>query len=190
MNSINQNQPEHNLENLSGTAAVQRIREMIERSPVGFFCTRPLNAGTHGVRPMTVQQVDDRGRLWFLSASDSEHNRDLQADPTVRLYFQGSTHSDFLHLDGAATVSTDRDRIESLWSPLFKTWFTGGIDDPLGQFRHGLRPDLLPGHRPRPRQEALWKQEAASRGVSLRKPPWTVSRPKSTKSLKMRKERH
>ena len=31
---------------------------------------------------------------------------------------------------GAATVSTDRDRIESLWSPLFKTWFTGGIDDP------------------------------------------------------------
>ena len=130
MNSINQNQPEHNLENLSGAAAVQRIREMIERSPVGFFCTRPLDAGTHGVRPMTVQQVDDRGRLWFLSASDSEHNRDLQADPTVRLYFQGSTHSDFLHLDGAATVSTDRDRIESLWSPLFKTWFTGGIDDP------------------------------------------------------------
>lgn len=130
MNSIHQNQPEVRLEDLAGAAAIERIRAMVERSPVGFFCTRPVDPDTHGVRPMTVLQVDARGALWFLSASDSEHNRDIAADPTVRLYFQGSAHSDFLHLDGRATISTDRDRIESLWSPLFRTWFTGGIDDP------------------------------------------------------------
>jgi general stress protein 26 len=48
----------------------------------------------------------------------------------VRLYFQGSPHSDFLHLSGRATVSTDRAKIEELWEPLLKTWFTGGADDP------------------------------------------------------------
>ena len=48
----------------------------------------------------------------------------------MQLYFQGSPHSDFLHLSGRATVSTDRARIEELWEPLLKTWFTGGVDDP------------------------------------------------------------
>jgi general stress protein 26 len=48
----------------------------------------------------------------------------------VKLYFQGSPHSDFLFLEGHATISRDRARIEQLWEPLLKTWFTGGLDDP------------------------------------------------------------
>ena len=37
-------------------------------------------------RPMAVQQVDDQGRLWFLSASDSHQNTDLGRDPAVQLW--------------------------------------------------------------------------------------------------------
>lgn len=130
MNSINHNQPEHNHESLQGKAAVDRIKAMIEDSPVGFFCTTPLDGTTHGTRPMSVLQVDAHGTLWFLSANDSLHDREIAADPKVRLYFQGSKHSDFLHLDGRATLSADRAKIQELWKPLLKTWFTEGSDDP------------------------------------------------------------
>lgn len=79
---------------------------------------------------MSVQQVDDKGNLWFLSADDSHKNEELSANPTVTLYFQGSPHSDFLYLKGRATVSRDKAKIKELWKFVIKTWFTEGVDDP------------------------------------------------------------
>lgn len=79
---------------------------------------------------MNVQEVEDEGNLWFLSASDSRKNQELSLDPSVKLYFQGSKHSDFMQLDGQATISSDKQKIKELWSPLAQVWFTEGIDDP------------------------------------------------------------
>jgi general stress protein 26 len=79
---------------------------------------------------MNVRKVDDDGNLWFLSAEDSSTNRDLAVSPVVDLYFQGASHSDFMHLSGRTEVSKERRRIEELWEPFIKTWFTEGIDDP------------------------------------------------------------
>lgn len=79
---------------------------------------------------MNVLEVDDGGNLWFLSADDSYKNKELEVDPNLTLYFQGSTHSDFLQLEGRATVSRDKDKIEQLWNFILKTWFTEGKNDP------------------------------------------------------------
>ena len=79
---------------------------------------------------MTVLQVDERGNLWFLSANDSEKNHEVANDSEVELYFQGSPHSDFLHITGTAFISQDRAKIDELWEPLAKVWFTEGKDDP------------------------------------------------------------
>ncbi len=131
MDSINRNQPEHNREDLTGRDALARIRDMSEDAESCFFCTTPLAASdTGGTRPMSIEQADDDGTLWFLSASDSHKNAEIEADPAVRLYLQSSKHSGFLALDGRASISRDRARIEALWSPVMKTWFTEGKDDP------------------------------------------------------------
>lgn len=79
---------------------------------------------------MNVRQVDDDGSLWFLSAVDSHKNQEITVDPHVNLYFQGSSHSDFMVLNGTATIGRDRAKIEELWHPVIKTWFTEGKDDP------------------------------------------------------------
>ena len=81
-------------------------------------------------RPMNVREVDDLGNLWFLSPSDSHTNEQIHLDPEVDLYFQAAKHSDFLHLHGNATITTDRSKIRELWEPLLQTWFTEGQDDP------------------------------------------------------------
>jgi general stress protein 26 len=130
MNSINRNQPEKNHEDLRGEAAIRRIQEMTKSAPTCFFCTTPRTVGSKGARPMSVQKVDEKGSLWFLSASDSHQNQELAVDPSVKLFFQGSAHSDFLELIGRATVSTDKAKIKELWEPVLKTWFTEGVDDP------------------------------------------------------------
>ena len=130
MDSINKNQPEHNRENLVSQAAVEKIKELVKKAGTCFFCTGVSTSQSGGTRPMSVQQVDDHGNIWFLSASDSHKNHELSIDPSVKLYFQGSAHSDFLYLDGSATVSHDKAKIKELWQFVIKTWFTEGEDDP------------------------------------------------------------
>jgi len=130
MGSINQNQPEKNHEDLSGAEARAKLEELVKKAETCFFCTAITTGKPLAIRPMAVQQVDERGTLWFLSADDSSHNKDLARDPYVQLLFQGSAHSDFLTLYGHATITRDKQKIDELWNPLLKTWFTEGKDDP------------------------------------------------------------
>jgi len=130
MDSINRNQPEHNRQDLRHHDAVAKIKELVKQAETCFFCTSVADGESSAARPMSVQQVDDQGNLWFLSADDSHKNRELSADPSVKLYFQGGSHSDFLQLNGTAAISRDRDKIKELWEPIVKTWFTEGVDDP------------------------------------------------------------
>ena len=130
MDSINRNQPEDNREDLRRQEAVKKIQEMVEHAQNCFFCSAVPTGESNGDRPMNVRQVDDEGNLWFLSASDSRKNQELALDPAVKLYFQGSKHSDFMQLNGQATITRDQEKIQELWSPLVQTWFTEGMDDP------------------------------------------------------------
>lgn len=130
MASIHQNQQEEHRADLSGNAAIDKIKQLIEETKSCFFCTEVATVGTTHARPMGVRKVDDAGNLWFLSSDDSHKNEELLHDPRVRLYFQGSSRSDFLELSGMASVSKDEERIHELWDPTLKTWFTGGVNDP------------------------------------------------------------
>jgi general stress protein 26 len=130
MNSINQQQPENNHEDLRGKEAIEKMREIIDKAQTCFFCTSSTNGTQKAVRPMSVQQLDDEGNLWFLSANDSHTNSEIATDNTVQLLFQASAHSGFLTIGGKATISTDKQKIKELWEPVIKTWFTGGVDDP------------------------------------------------------------
>ena len=130
MDSINREQPEDNREDLRGTEAIERIRDMVDKAETCFFCTAVSRGSSGATRPMAVQKVDGDGTLWFLSAADSHKNRELEEDPAVRLFFQVSEHAGFMTLTGRARITRDRRKIRELWSPILKTWFTEGEDDP------------------------------------------------------------
>jgi general stress protein 26 len=129
MDSINKQQPEENYKALQGAEAAEKMKQLAQDRTC-FFCTRIRSGAPFATRPMSVQKVDDDGNFWFLSATDSYKNKELQTDPQVQLLFQGSSHSDFLNVYGAATISQDKQKIKELWGPLLKAWFTEGIDDP------------------------------------------------------------
>ncbi|MEO6136159.1 MAG: pyridoxamine 5'-phosphate oxidase family protein [Ginsengibacter sp.] len=129
MDSINKNQEEDNHEDLEGTKAAEKIKELAKGNTC-FFCTGISTGKPVTVRPMAVQKVDEQGNLWFLSANDSHKNQDIKQDSKVQLLFQGSPHSDFLSIYGNASISTDKELIKDLWEPIAKAWFTEGVDDP------------------------------------------------------------
>jgi len=129
MDSINQNQPEENHQDLDSTSAIAKIKDLVDIAKTCFLCTNPSGSESHGTRPMSVQEVDDQGTLWFLIANDSHTYQDISANSAVKLYFQGSAHSDFLFLEGTAILSADKTKIKELWNPIMKTWFTEGEND-------------------------------------------------------------
>jgi len=130
MDSINRHQPEQNRADLTGAAAITKVKDLVHRAESCFFCTEASTPGSSHARPMAVQEVDDAGSLWFLSASDSHKNEEVAVDPVVHLYFQASGHSGFLTLTGTASTSRNPARIKELWKPVMKTWFTEGMEDP------------------------------------------------------------
>lgn len=130
MDSINQQQPEENRKDLQGAGAQEKIKELTKKADTCFFCTEIASGQPFVTRPMALKEVDESGALYFLSASDSNKNAQIAANPTVQILLQGSDYSDFLSLTGMATISRDKEKIKELWNPFLKVWFTEGEDDP------------------------------------------------------------
>ena len=80
-------------------------------------------------RPMAIAQVDDDGRVWFLSGEDTEKVHEIIRDTHVHLALQ-KDRSIYLSINGRATLIHDRAKVEELWQESFKVWFPEGKDDP------------------------------------------------------------
>ncbi|MDN2708880.1 pyridoxamine 5'-phosphate oxidase family protein [Janthinobacterium sp. SUN118] len=81
-------------------------------------------------RPLTQQQVDGEGRIWFFVSDEAAYTRDLLNNPQVNVSFVDTGDSLYVSVCGHAELLKDRAKAEELWSPLVKAWFPGGLDDP------------------------------------------------------------
>lgn len=113
---------------LTNEAAIEKIRELANRK-ICLFCTYSNNEIVS--RPMDTQDVDENGVLWFMSRKDSVKNMQIDQNSKVYLMYLDDSKHHYLSLSGTARVEAyDRERIEELWTPMTKAWFTEGKDDP------------------------------------------------------------
>lgn len=126
---MNKHQPDPDAKNLSRDAAVEKIRSIAKSARVCLFGTSEGHLPLE-VRPMSVQDVDAAGNLWFLSARSSSQNRQISRHPQVQLLFANPGASEYLSLQGRAYVTDSRPLREKYWNALAKGWFPGGVDDP------------------------------------------------------------
>lgn len=120
---------ENNVKNYDGLEAIEKLKELAESARICMFTTYTANRPMPS-RPMALQAVDNDGTLHFFSATDSDKNRELAADPSVQLFFANTGSSEYLNIYGTATISQDRQKIKELWNMYVKTWFQDGPDDP------------------------------------------------------------
>jgi general stress protein 26 len=114
------------IKSLAFQDAVDKIKELAEGQPC-MFCTH-VN-GRLQSRPMSTQQIDDEGNIWFLSGKSSHKNLQIKEGSEIDLlYANGIGH--FLAVHGEASITTDKEKIKELWQPLAQVWFTEGVDDP------------------------------------------------------------
>jgi general stress protein 26 len=115
--------------NLANTEAIEKLKQLAEDADICHFVTNlkslPLQS-----RPMSTQEVDDEGNIWFMSRNTSDKNIDIAMDHHVQLFYSKNTSSEYLSVYGTAEISTDKAKIKELWQPINKAWFTEGEDDP------------------------------------------------------------
>lgn len=116
-------------ENLINTEAIKKIKSLAGDIKIALFCTQLTQIPIQS-RPMSVQDIDDEGNLWFISSTDSDKNYEIQEDNQVQLFFSNTSSSQYLSVYGHATIFRDQQKIEELWSPIAKAWFEEGKKDP------------------------------------------------------------
>jgi len=122
---------EEHLKNLEGPEAKAKLKELVEKAEICFFCSGIKTGIPFSTRPMSEQLVDDDGNIWFLSRKDSEKNEEIAQDPFVQLLFQADKYSGFISIYGIAETIDDQQKIDEFWQPMFKVWFEKGKNDPM-----------------------------------------------------------
>lgn len=116
-------------ENLNQTEAIKKLKELSESARLCMFCT-DLTTLPIAARPMSLQETDAEGNLWFLSSDTSNKNFEIKEDNRVQLYFMNNGSSEYLSVFGKAFIYKDKSTIEEQWTPLAKAWFEDGKEDP------------------------------------------------------------
>lgn len=117
------------IQNLTSQDAIDKIKELAKAADVCLFTTA-LTQLPLMTRPMSVSQVDDAGNLWFMSRKDSDKNEHIGQDNRVQLFFSNKNSYEFLSIYGKAVIVQDLEKAKELWTPIAKTWFNDGVEDP------------------------------------------------------------
>jgi general stress protein 26 len=108
---------------------IEKLGAMIKGIRFAMLTTVEPDGSLHS-RPMTTQDIEFDGDLWFFTRADAPKVGETNQHHEVNVSFSDPGHSKYVSASGAAILVRDRARIEELWKPIYKTFFPGGLDDP------------------------------------------------------------
>jgi general stress protein 26 len=110
--------------------AVEQLRELVDDIDIAMLITSDESTGgaSRG-RPMSTQQVEDDGTLWFFTARNTGKVDEIRDDQHVAVSYADPKAQTYVYVTGTAHVVDDRAKAEELWNPIAKAWFDGP-DDP------------------------------------------------------------
>jgi general stress protein 26 len=104
----------------------RKVAELIKGQRFGFLTTTTPE-GTLTSRPMTLQEVEFDGDLWFFAERGSHPVLHVAASPQVNVGVgSGGT---WVSLTGQARVVDDVAKKKELWNSAVEAWFPNGPED-------------------------------------------------------------
>jgi len=80
-------------------------------------------------QPMTKQDVDAEGGIWFFVHSTTDLWDSIAHQPEVNVSFSDNDNSTYVSVSGSAERVVDRDQIRRMWNPMVQAWFPAGPED-------------------------------------------------------------
>jgi general stress protein 26 len=79
--------------------------------------------------PMTAQQLDPQGALWFFTSTHTNLWENIAHEPEVNISFADPADNLFVSVSGRAERVVERSLIEAMWNPGVQAWFPNGPQD-------------------------------------------------------------
>jgi len=117
-------------ENLNNTEAIEKLKKMVDSIDIGMLSTFTKGTNYPHSIPMSRQEVDDHGNIWFLFSAESDTYQHLQQNKEVSMTFADVSSYEFLSINGTGEVSQDPARIDKYWNDMIAAWFEKGKQDP------------------------------------------------------------
>lgn len=108
---------------------IARLRELIEGITFAMLTTVEPD-GTLRSRPMTVQETEFDGDLWFFTEADAPKVGDIEHERQVNVALAAPDEQRYVSLSGTARLVRDVQKQRELWSAPNKIWFPNGPDAP------------------------------------------------------------
>jgi len=108
--------------------SIEKIRTLIE--DIDFCMLTTIDSGHLRSRPMSTQQAEFDGDIWFFTSDNTHKVDELRKDDRVCAAYSKPGSDTYVSISGRAEVVKDRAKIEELWNPVLKAWFPEGLDDP------------------------------------------------------------
>jgi general stress protein 26 len=109
---------------------IKKLADLIKNIPIAMLTTECSDGALHS-RPMATQSTEFDGQLWFFSREDTPKNAEIRNHQQVNLAYSSPEHQRYVSVQGKATTVKDQEKIRELWSPAYRAWFPGGVDDPM-----------------------------------------------------------
>jgi general stress protein 26 len=109
--------------------AISKLGELIKEIDFAMFTTVDQD-GTLRSRPMSTQQVEFDGDLWFFTGASTDKVDEIQHDQQVNLAYADPKNQRYVSVSGSARLVRDQAKIKELWNPAYKAWFPKGLEDP------------------------------------------------------------
>jgi general stress protein 26 len=116
------------VQNLTGRDAIAKLRTLAK----GEICHFVTFTGAFEIqsRPMSTQEVENDGSIWFISNMDSHVTKEVEQNAQVQLLYSNKGSQDYISIEGEAEIVDDQVLIDKYWTPIAKAWFPEGKEDP------------------------------------------------------------
>ena len=108
--------------------SIEKIRKLTE--DIDFCMLTTIDAGHMRSRPMSTQQTEFDGDLWFFTDDNTHKIDEIAKDNRVCAAYAKPASDTYVSISGRAEVVRDPAQMEELWSPVLKAWFPDGLEDP------------------------------------------------------------
>jgi general stress protein 26 len=108
---------------------IKKLAELIKDIDFAMLTTVEPD-GSLRSRPMSTQQREFDGDLWFFTSADTPKVEEVEREHNVCVAYARPDKQHYVSVSGKARLVRDRAKIEELWNPAYKAWFPEGLDDP------------------------------------------------------------
>ncbi|HLV23155.1 MAG TPA: pyridoxamine 5'-phosphate oxidase family protein [Moheibacter sp.] len=116
-------------DNLNHQESVEKLRQMATKIDIAMLCTQGVGTSHLHAVPMSTQEVDEEGNIWFLLSDQSESFKHLQRDSMVNLLYSDPSNYSFISIYASTEISRDKARIEKYWNVAMEGFFENGKED-------------------------------------------------------------